>query len=59
MKKSDMTAEQFKEIMNKLGKTPTEFAAMIGLSTSCIYYYASGKSQIPYATAELVKRLQA
>lgn len=58
MKPSDLTAEKFKEIRISLGKSPTEFAAMLGISASCVYYYENKHQKIPFALGEYVKGLQ-
>jgi DNA-binding XRE family transcriptional regulator len=55
MKTSTLTKEQLKEIRLNLGISPTEMAAKLGISTSCLYFLENGKLKINLAIGELAK----
>lgn len=59
MKKSELTAERIKEIRVSLGLSVTEFAARLGVSASCVYFYETNKTRAPFAVGELIKQLRA
>ena len=58
MKKSELTAERIKEIRTNLGLSVTEFAAKIGVSASCVYFYETNKTRAPFAVGELIKTMK-